>query len=480
MSALAAGVVLGGLRATTVPEWLRELLREGLAGVVLFAENTPDVATTRSVADAIHAARPDAIVAVDEEGGDVSRLQAATGSSLPGLAALGVVDDVELTQRCGAALGRLQALAGIDLDLAPDLDVASEPLNPVIGVRSFGADPALVVRQGQAFVAGLGESGVAACAKHFPGHGATRADSHLELPSVNASRDEVLRRDVAPFAAVACDAIMTAHVLVPALGDGPASLSAWSTRLIRQSGFAGPIITDALGMGAVAREHSLGEACVLALEAGADLLCLDAPQQRDPETACREAIAAIDAALTDGRLDPARLRLSAARNRTLAFGPGRPDATPAAVEAALAELAVVGAEAATRALRTHGDVRIASAPLLLDLRRAHGFAAGRTSVAFASEVQERWPGARVVVPDAPDDVAAAVDPTQPVLVLTREPLADAAEAALLGAALRTAPGAVVIHGGVAAAAPPADRLVLAHGVGRANAAAVCAALAGER
>ena len=112
------------------------------------------------------------VVALDEEGGDVTRIEATTGSSLPGNAALGAVDDESLTSAVAAALGARLRRLGVDLDLAPCADVNSDPANPVIGVRSFGADPALVARHTAAFVTGLQSAGVAACAKHFPGHGA--------------------------------------------------------------------------------------------------------------------------------------------------------------------------------------------------------------------------------------------------------------------------------------------------------------------
>lgn len=399
---LALGVLLSGFPGTDVPGWLADAIRDGLAGVILFAQNTPDVATTRRLTDALRACRcPDPrgegrisgrrilradsrsadgsrisaisrssaangdaavragaplplVVAVDEEGGDVTRLQSAQGSLLPGNAALGVVDDIDLTRACGRALGRLLACAGVDLDLAPVLDVSSDPRNPVVGTRSFGADPALVARHGRAFTQGLAES-VATCGKHFPGHGSTRVDSHLALPVLDVS-DEVLRtRDGLPFAeliapagaadpgaagsdAPVLDAVMTGHLVVPGLGPAPASLSRWATERLRAMGHEGPIITDALGMAAIADAHGLGEACVLALEAGADLLCLDAPQHRDAEGALHEALDAITAALDAGRLDPSELARSATRTAHLARPPAReatrgegdpsPDATP--------------------------------------------------------------------------------------------------------------------------------------------------------
>ena len=179
---IAHGVLMPGFSGTRLPGWVARALRENLAGVILFAENVPDIETARHLTDEVRAVRPGAVVASDEEGGDVSRLEAATGSSIPGNAALGIIDDETTTRRVAAAYGRLIAVAGIDVALGPVLDVASEPLNPVVGVRSFGASAALVGRHGRAFVEGLREAGVTSVGKHFPGHGDTKS-SHVGLPT---------------------------------------------------------------------------------------------------------------------------------------------------------------------------------------------------------------------------------------------------------------------------------------------------------
>ncbi|MEN5073676.1 glycoside hydrolase family 3 N-terminal domain-containing protein, partial [Isoptericola cucumis] len=309
------GVLLPGFTGTSVPGWLRDAARQGLAGVVLFGQNTPDLATTTDLTTALHELAPGLLVAVDEEGGDVSRLEARRGSSLPGSAALGLLDDERATHEAGEALGRLLAAVGVDLDLAPVLDV-NRPENPVIGVRAFGSSPWLVARHGVAFARGLHRGGVAACAKHFPGHGSTTTDSHLELPVVDASLDELRRRDLAPFVAAlepdadggpGLDALMTAHVLVPALGPAPASLEPAVVALARELGFAGPVITDALDMRAVSDGADVGEAAVRAVEAGADLLCLGTTQGRDDGALLRGAAQALEAAVRGGRVPLERL-----------------------------------------------------------------------------------------------------------------------------------------------------------------------------
>lgn len=473
----ALGVLLGGFAGVHVPRWLMDAVGAGLAGVVLFADNTPDVATARQVTDALRTARPDVVVAIDEEGGDVTRLQCASGAALPGNAALGVVDDPALTRRCAAALGDLLALAGVDVDLAPVLDVASEPRNPVIGVRSFGPTAELAARHGAAFVEGLTAAGVRSCGKHYPGHGSTTLDSHLSLPVLAVGTATLAARDEAPFHAVPLDAVMTAHVVVPDRGPEPASLSRWAVDALRATGFTGPIVTDALGMGAIAERVGLGEACVRALAAGADLLCLDAPQHRDEQGMLAEAVSAIDAAVAAGRLDRAALTRSAARNATLARTTTRPVASTDAVMAAEQALGAAGADAARRAVTATGDVALPDAPLLMDLRAGAHFATGRTSPALAAALHARWPATRTVAPGAPTDVP---HDARPWVAQVRQPCSDAREAALLAAILERRPDTVVVHCGTAEAAPAAPRLILAHGSGPANATAAVALLGGGR
>ena len=176
-----------------MPDWVRRRLADGLGGVVLYAWNVESREQLRALTAELRSEREDLVVAIDEEGGDVTRLEAATGSSYPGNAALGVVDDVELTERVAASLGAELADAGVNLDFAPVADVNTNPQNPVIGIRSFGSDAELVARHVAAFVRGLQRAGVAACAKHFPGHGDTSVDSHLALPLVDSLDDSCPR-----------------------------------------------------------------------------------------------------------------------------------------------------------------------------------------------------------------------------------------------------------------------------------------------
>jgi beta-N-acetylhexosaminidase len=356
---LALGTLLAAFGGQTAPAWLLDLLGEGLAGVTLFATNMGALPTLTAQ---LTSARPRAIIAVDEEGGDVTRLGYRDGSAYPGNLALGVVDDPDLTRRVHAAVGSDLRAAGVTLNLAPVADVNTVSDNPVIGTRAFGDDPALVARHVAAAVIGLRSSGIAACAKHFPGHGATVKDSHLELPTVTATLDELSRRDLPPFAAAidaGVDAVMTAHLRIPSLtATNPATFSrAVLHGLLRQRyAFSGTIITDALEMrGAVAVAGSLGQAAVRSLAAGSDLLCLGARMTRP---LVEHVLTELLAAVADRTLPLSRLESAAARTAALASSSGPPPGAadlglPTAAGPSPAEL---GFEAARRAVRAEGSL----------------------------------------------------------------------------------------------------------------------------
>ena len=303
---LALAVVQPGFTGLTAPSWLLERLAEGLGGVALFARNIESPAQVATLTAAIHAANPAALVAIDEEGGDVTRLEHATGSSWPGNLALGAVDDTALTEAVAAEIGAALAELGIDLDYAPDADVNVEAANPVIGVRSFGADPALVARHTGAWVAGLQSAGVLACAKHFPGHGDTGVDSHHDLPEVDLGDPETSPWLVPFRAALAAGAasVMSAHVRVPGIDPRPATLvPAIMTGLLRDGlGFTGLALSDGLEMGAVAGPLGVAEGAVQAVLAGVDALCIGGGLA-DAETVDTVA-AALVGAVESGRLPP--------------------------------------------------------------------------------------------------------------------------------------------------------------------------------
>ncbi len=313
---LALQVQLPAFVGTTLPDEYAELLAEGLGGVCYFGTNTADgLWAVVELSTAIKAANPRAVIAVDEEGGDVTRLHALDGSPVLGPAALGAADDLVLTRDSGRAIGAEMAAVGINLDFGPVADVNSNPDNPVIGTRSFGTEPAPAAAHVAAWVTGLQEAGVAACAKHFPGHGDTAQDSHLELPTVEADLETLFTRELVPFAAaveVGIASVMTSHIVVPALDpELPGTLSAPVLGVLRDRlGYDGVIVSDALDMAGASAGRGIPEAAVLSLAAGTDLLCIGT----DVAVATvRETQAAIVAAVRDGRLSRERLEEAVAR-----------------------------------------------------------------------------------------------------------------------------------------------------------------------
>ncbi|MDQ7909835.1 glycoside hydrolase family 3 N-terminal domain-containing protein [Phytohabitans sp. ZYX-F-186] len=361
---LALRTLLAAFPGTSAPDWATDLVGDGLAGYTLFGYNIAEPTQVAAIAAALRATRGDVLIAIDEEGGDVTRLAHATGSPYPGNAALGAVGDASLTQRVYEAIGWELAALGVNLNLAPTVDVNTADENPIIGTRSFGADPRQVAAHAAAAVAGLQDAGVAACAKHFPGHGATVADSHLELPTVDAPLDLLRARDLPPFAAVVeagAKAIMTAHIRVPELtGDGPATFSrAALVDLLRgELGFTGAVITDALEMkGAALAAGGTARAAVPALAAGADLLCIGA---RVNAALVEEVAAEIVGAISGGRLPLARVEEAAGRVDALSAWTAR----SAPVTVSTTDL---GYAAARRAVQVEGSLDGLGVPLVVQL-----------------------------------------------------------------------------------------------------------------
>jgi beta-N-acetylhexosaminidase len=360
---LAATCLFPSFDGLEPPDWVRRRVQEGLGGVVLFSRNIASADQLAELTKALRAERADVLIATDEEGGDVARLEAATGRSYPGNWALGVIDDASTTGAVAGAIAADLGAAGINLDLAPVADVNTNPLNPVIGTRSFGSDAELVARHTAAFVTGLQAGGVAACAKHFPGHGDTALDSHLALPAVEADRDALLAGPLRPFrAAIAAGvkAVMTAHIVVPAIDDQPATLSSalLDGLLRRELGFDGIVMTDALDMAAIAAGVGVSQGAVRALAAGADALCLG-PGIDEPAVASVHA--AIVGAVRSGALAEERLAEAAGRVRTVAAWSAR------ATRPVLEPSPEVGLAVARRALRVEGGVALTRPPLVVEL-----------------------------------------------------------------------------------------------------------------
>jgi beta-N-acetylhexosaminidase len=336
IGAPAAGTLLPGFEGTELPDWLRARLSNGLAGVCLFATNIASPEQLRGLTDAIRAANPHAVIAIDEEGGDVTRLFQDVGSPYPGAAVLGRLDDLELTRAVAQRVGAQLRAVGVTVDFAPDADINSSDDNPVIGTRSFGADPALVARHTAAWVEGLQSTGVAASAKHFPGHGDSATDSHLALPVVDLPLSVLRERELVPFeAAIAAGVrtIMTSHILLPQLDHVPAT---FSTRILGELlrgdlGFTGVIVSDALDMKGASGTTGIPDAAVRALAAGCDLLCIGTA---NTDAQLGEIEAAIAAAVSDGRLESARLsdaleRVGALGAAAVAVADAHPDPEPA-------------------------------------------------------------------------------------------------------------------------------------------------------
>jgi beta-N-acetylhexosaminidase len=273
------GVLSPGFGGTEIPQYIRGYLEQGLGGITLFGSNTPDLESTAALIAQIRAINPDCIISIDEESGDVTRLWAKSGSPFPSPYVLGRVSDATFTESVFQQLGANLAQLDIDLTFAPVLDLAISKDNPIVGVRSFGSNPELVSIEGAAAVRGLAKAGVSTAPKHFPGHGKTSADSHLDLPKIEASLQELMNDDLLPFVAAieeGAPAIMIGHLLIPSVDSKPASLSSvWIDDILRNKlNFHGVVVTDALDMGALGGLENIHRSSIDAIRAGANLLCL--------------------------------------------------------------------------------------------------------------------------------------------------------------------------------------------------------------
>lgn len=494
LSWAAHRVVVGAFEGPTLPDWVRRQLGDGLGSVALFGSNIEDDEQAASLNGAIHAAGSSVITCTDEEGGDVTRLHMRRGSPQPGNAALGRADDEQLTQRVAAQIASQLATVGFDLDLAPVVDVNSNPDNPVIGVRSFGADPALVARHTRAYVRGLQSGGVGACVKHFPGHGDTTLDSHLSLPRVEADLQSLRRRELAPFeaaAAVPALAVMTSHVLVPALdADRPATLSPTILGMLRASpsdgglGYEGLIVSDALDMKGASAGRGEPAAAVLALAAGCDLLCIGADQ--DAETidavvgAILEAVRCGD--LAEQRLTEAASRVDAAA-QTLALWRLDRLASVGAEAGGSASAQAVSAlalEAATRAIRVSGELPAIESSVVLRIVTETTMAVGRVPWGLPADGAVLRTGRQHdVLEGARAADLEALAQGAPLVALVREQHRHPWVGALLADLHRRRPDLVIAEmGWPSPGSLPSAATIWAFGASRANSAALDALLSG--
>lgn len=304
------------------PEEGRLLARHSFGGVCLFARNitTPE-RTARLVRDIRDALGHDALIATDQEGGAVLRRLDVPHPPTP--MGLGALRDPAAAREAGAVAARGLLDLGINWNFAPSLDVNVNPGNPVIGERSFGSDPALVAELGVAWALGSEAAGVMSAVKHFPGHGDTQVDSHLDLPTVNKSREALEACEWLPFRAAVragVGSVMTAHILYPALDDErPATLSpAVLTGLLRHEwGYDGVVVTDAMDMRAIADRYPGGVGAPLTLAAGADAVLVCGHGDLTPHAEHLKAVerALQDRTLAEDRLQEALTRLASAAQR---------------------------------------------------------------------------------------------------------------------------------------------------------------------
>jgi beta-N-acetylhexosaminidase len=476
LARLADAILIPPFPGRSAPGWILEALSRGLAGVTLFGPNIAAPGQVSTLTTALRAAARsvagvDPVIAIDEEGGDVTRVAYADGSPYPGNAALGAVDDVSLSRAVYRAIGLDLAALGINFNLAPCADVLGSADSPAVGTRSFGADTKLVSRHTAAAVAGLQGAGVAACAKHFPGHGRTGTDTHRAIATIEGGLAELRQRDLPPFAAAiraGTVAIMPSHLRVPELtGDLPATVSAAALGgLLRgELGFTGVIVSDALEMRATRDRFGVPGAAVLAVAAGTDLLCLGRDSDEAEYLAVRSALvdAVRDGTVAGTRLEDAadrvaRLRGGLARTRSLGFpAVDAPDG--------------VGLAAARRAVRTSGPRAALSRPLIIEVEPQENIAAGRFGWGLGP-----WAPAgsvrRVNAGDGDAAVILAAAAGRSLVAVVRDAHRDANTRSLVSTLLAARPDTVLVEMGLPRWQPPESISYLAtYGASRASAQA---------
>ena len=313
-------LVMVGFHGTELSRTFLDSLEEYRpGGVILFSRNLEDPEQVARLTNALqeHVPNPPLLIAIDEEGGRVSRLPQGF-TTFPAVSRVAACHAPDVAYEVAKATARELRAVGINMNMAPVLDVNSNPANPIIGDRAYGTEPEPVCAYGLAVAQGLEDNGIIPCGKHFPGHGETMTDSHHVLPVVEADRARLDTVELEPFRRAisrGLPAIMTAHVRYPALdSEAPATLSrSILTDLLRNRlGFEGVTLTDDMEMRAILDHQPIGEASVRAIQAGADMVVICHEQEQQ-----RAAIAAIEHALERGELSWERLTASVARIRAL-------------------------------------------------------------------------------------------------------------------------------------------------------------------
>lgn len=292
------------------------------AGVILFARNYSSPDQISALVDQIKKEIGDnsLLVAVDQEGGRVNRLREPF-TIFPSAREIGATGNDYLAYETGRAIGNELLSVGINLDFAPVMDVDSNPSNPVIGDRSFGSDPYLVARMGMQMIAGMQDSGILTCAKHFPGHGDTSEDSHFKLPSLEHDLQRLSEFELIPFESAVdsgVDTIMTAHIIIKGVdSDNPATMSA---KLIKEQlklrmGFSGVVVSDDLEMKAISDNFGLGETAARCIKAGVDLLLVCKTPSLQIQVRDRLVESMMNGDISDTRMIDALDRISALKSR---------------------------------------------------------------------------------------------------------------------------------------------------------------------
>ena len=481
---MADAILIPPFPGLSAPGWVLGALGRGLAGVTLFGQNISAPGQVSALTGALRAAAAgdDPVIAIDEEGGDVTRVAYADGSPYPGNAALGAVDDMVLTQAVYRAIGLDLAALGINVNLAPCADVLGAADSPAVGTRSFGADTGLVSRHTAAAVAGLQAAGVAACTKHFPGHGRTGTDTHEAIATIEGGLADLRLVDLPPFeAAIRAGtlAIMPSHLRVPELtGDLPATVSgAALTGLLRgELGFTGVIVSDALEMRATRDMFGIPGAAVLAVAAGTDLVCLGRDGGEDDYLAVREALVA---AVREGALDGTRLEEAADRVARLRGGLARTWSAGPLGDRAWSRRRPGGGPARGAGIRTapdagppghhrdraagehrRGEVRLGAGPMGASRQRTPG---QRGSTARAPGLAARRPAA-----SAAGILAAAAG--RSLVAVVRDAHRDEGARSLIGVLLAARPDLILVEMGLPFWRPPEGTSYLAtYGASRASA-----------
>ncbi|MCP1309568.1 beta-N-acetylhexosaminidase [Paenibacillus tyrfis] len=325
-------LIQAGFHSLEPDEHILELIeRRRIGGVILFARNVQDPAQVAALTGKLQEAAQRAgtaplWISIDQEGGMVARITEGV-ALMPGAMAIAAGGSVEAAYEAALVAGRELRALGVNMNFAPDLDINNNPANPVIGVRSFGEAPEAVAEYGAAAIRGFQDAGVSATAKHFPGHGDTATDSHLDLPTIPHSRERIEAVELVPFrraVAAGVDAVMSSHIVFPAFEPErlPATLSRRVlTGLLREElGFAGVIVTDCMEMQAIAAHYGTVQAAVMAVEAGADIVLIS--HSRELQEGALDALleAVRSGRISEERLDASVRRLLALKRKRLAAG----------------------------------------------------------------------------------------------------------------------------------------------------------------